>query len=86
MSALETKNTENFQQVRQWLQHAQHVAVLTGAGVSAESGVPTFRDAHTGYWAQFDPQEMASEPGFRAHPQRVWRWPLTPMPIRASFS
>lgn len=74
MSALEAKNTENFQQIRQWLQHAQHVAVLTGAGVSAESGVPTFRDAHTGYWAQFDPQEMASEPGFRAHPQRVWQW------------
>ncbi len=74
MSALEPKNTEILQQVRQWLQDAQHVTVLTGAGVSAESGVPTFRDAHTGYWEQFDPQEMASEPGFRAHPQRVWQW------------
>ena len=74
MSTLEAKNAQNLDQVRQWLQAAQHVAVLSGAGVSAESGVPTFRDAHIGYWAQFDPQEMASEPGFRAHPQRVWQW------------
>lgn len=74
MSTLEAKNTEKIDMVRQWLHTAQHVVVLSGAGVSAESGVPTFRDTHTGYWAQFDPQEMASEPGFRAHPERVWRW------------
>ncbi len=43
-------------------------------GVSAKSGVPTFRDTHTGYWAQFDPQEMASDRGFRMHPERVWQW------------
>lgn len=74
MSALKPENTEIIAQVRQWLQAARQVVVLTGAGVSAESGVPTFRDTHTGYWAQFDPQEMASEPGFRAHPERVWQW------------
>lgn len=50
------------------------VAVLTGAGMSAESGIPTFRDAQTGYWSRFDPMELASEDGFRAHPQRVWDW------------
>lgn len=60
--------------VRGWLAQARRIAVLTGAGVSAESGVPTFRDAQTGYWAQFNPQEMASERGFRAAPQRVWDW------------
>lgn len=60
--------------VRGWIAQAQRIAVLTGAGVSAESGVPTFRDAQTGYWAQFNPQEMASERGFRAAPQRVWDW------------
>ena len=38
------------------LRDARHVAVLTGAGMSAESGVPTFRDAQTGLWAKFDPQ------------------------------
>lgn len=74
MSALEVKNTKNIAQVRQWVQAAQHVVVLSGAGVSAESGVPTFRDTHTGYWAQFDPQEMASDRGFRMHPERVWLW------------
>lgn len=58
----------------QWLRDARQVAVLTGAGVSAESGVPTFRDAQTGYWAQFRAEDMASEPGFLAHPERVWRW------------
>jgi NAD-dependent deacetylase len=50
------------------------LCVLTGAGMSAESGIPTFRDALTGYWSQFDPMALASEAGFRAHPQRVWDW------------
>ncbi len=50
------------------------LCVLTGAGMSAESGIPTFRDALTGYWSQFDPLELASEEGFRAAPQRVWDW------------
>jgi len=59
---------------RTWVQQARHLAVLTGAGVSAESGVPTFRDAQTGYWAQFRPEDMATEEGFRSHPQRVWDW------------
>jgi len=50
------------------------VAVLTGAGVSAESGIPTFRDAQTGLWAKFDPAQLASSEGFRADPPLVWRW------------
>ena len=50
------------------------LCVLTGAGMSAESGIPTFRDALTGYWSRFDPMDLASEEGFRAHPQRVWNW------------
>ena len=54
--------------------HAGGVCVLTGAGMSAESGIATFRDALTGLWARFDPAELASEEGFRAHPQRVWDW------------
>jgi len=59
---------------RSWVQQSQRIAVLTGAGVSAESGVPTFRDAQTGYWAQFRAEEMATEEGFRTHPERVWNW------------
>lgn len=61
-------------ELRDRIARAAHIAVLTGAGVSAESGVPTFRDDKNSYWAQFNPQDMASEAGFRAHPQRVWQW------------
>ena len=58
----------------QWVGQAHHIAVLTGAGISAESGVPTFREAQTGYWARFRPEDMATEEGFRAHPRRVCDW------------
>jgi NAD-dependent deacetylase len=50
------------------------LAVLSGAGMSAESGIPTFRDALTGLWSRFDPAQLASEEGFRSDPSRVWRW------------
>ena len=56
------------------LQKARHAVVVTGAGISAESGIPTFRDAQSGLWAQFRPEELASEKGFRADPERVWQW------------
>ena len=56
------------------LRTANHVAVLTGAGVSAESGVPTFREAQTGLWAQYDPQELATPQAFRHNPKLVWEW------------
>jgi NAD-dependent deacetylase len=62
------------EQVRAWVRAARRIAVLTGAGMSAESGVPTFRDAQTGLWAQFDPQQLATEEAFRANPSRVWDW------------
>lgn len=60
--------------VRQWIGESRQMIVLTGAGMSAESGVPTFRDAMTGLWAQFRPEELATEQAFRADPQRVWDW------------
>ena len=50
------------------LRAARFVAVLTGAGVSAESGVPTFRDAQRGLWAQFDPRELATPGAFARNP------------------
>lgn len=61
-------------QVHAWVRAARHIAVLTGAGMSAESGVPTFRDAQTGLWANFRPEELATEDAFRAKPQFVWDW------------
>jgi NAD-dependent deacetylase len=60
--------------VRQWVRDARAIVVLSGAGMSAESGVPTFRDAQTGLWAQFRPEDLATEQAFRADPQRVWDW------------
>jgi NAD-dependent protein deacetylase/lipoamidase len=56
------------------LKQAKHVAVLTGAGISAESGVPTFRQAQTGLWAQYNPQELATPQAFRQNPKLVWEW------------
>jgi NAD-dependent deacetylase len=53
---------------------AKSVAVLTGAGVSAESGVPTFRDAQSGLWAKFRPEELATPRAFRRNPRLVWDW------------
>lgn len=56
------------------LRGARHVAVLTGAGVSAESGIPTFREAQTGLWARFSPEELATPQAFRRNPRLVWEW------------
>lgn len=53
---------------------ATDIVCLTGAGASAESGVPTFRDAQTGLWSQYDPEELASQAGFAANPGLVWQW------------
>jgi NAD-dependent deacetylase len=52
------------------------VTVLSGAGISAESGVPTFRDAETGLWAKVDPYEISSAEGWHDHPDKVWAWYL----------
>ncbi len=48
--------------------------VLTGAGASAESGIPTFRDALTGLWKRFDPTQLATAKAFEADPELVWGW------------
>lgn len=56
------------------IREARHVLVFTGAGVSAESGIATFRDALTGLWANNDPQQLATPEGFMADPARVWGW------------
>lgn len=57
-----------------WVRDARRIVLLSGAGMSAESGVPTFRDAQTGLWARFRPEELATEEAFRANPQVVWDW------------
>ena len=53
---------------------ARHVCILTGAGVSAESGVPTFREAQDGLWAKYEPTQLATPEAFLADPTLIWRW------------
>lgn len=65
---------EGVARAAEWLARAERVVVSTGAGMSRESGIPTFRDAMEGLWARFDPQELATEAGFRRDPRRVWSW------------
>jgi len=48
--------------------------VLTGAGLSAESGVPTFREAQSGLWSRFRPEELATAEAFADDPDTVWSW------------
>jgi len=58
----------------QQLREAQHVVVFTGAGASAESGIPTFRDALSGLWEKFDPAQLATAEAYRADPNLCWGW------------
>lgn len=52
------------------------MAVFSGAGISAESGIPTFRDDENGLWSQYDPYEVSSIDGWNRHPELVWGWYL----------
>jgi NAD-dependent deacetylase len=56
------------------LKVASRVVVLTGAGVSQESGLRTFRDAQTGLWSQYRPEDLATPEAFERDPQLVWDW------------
>src|SRR5919199_4439287 len=67
-------DTMSLAEVARALRSAEHVAVLTGAGISAESGIPTFRDALTGLWARFRPEELATPEAFERDPKLVWDW------------
>ncbi len=56
------------------LMRVNRVAVLTGAGISKESGIPTFREAQTGLWANYEPEKLATVEGFVKDPPLVWTW------------
>jgi len=66
--------SDGVYRARELLEEATAVAVLTGAGISAESGIPTFRDALTGLWENFKPEDLATEEAFAANPKLVWDW------------
>ncbi|MCL4268910.1 MAG: hypothetical protein KJZ72_05170, partial [Anaerolineales bacterium] len=57
-----------------FLKSATRIVVLTGAGVSQESGLRTFRDAQTGLWAHYKPEDLASPEAFTRDPKLVWDW------------
>jgi NAD-dependent deacetylase len=63
----------NLEQARDWLSQASAVAILTGAGISAESGVPTFRGTG-GLWRDYKPEELATPEAFERDPKLVWEW------------
>ncbi len=66
--------SDQGQRVRGWLDQAATVTVLTGAGMSAESGIATFRGGDHGLWSRFDPAQLATPEAFRADPDLVWAW------------
>ena len=63
--------SEEFSQA---LKKAKKIVFVTGAGMSQESGIPTFREAQTGLWAQYIPQELATPWAFSQNPELVWQW------------
>lgn len=65
---------DDLKRARALLGDATAVAVLTGAGISAESGIPTFRDALTGLWENYRPEDLATPEAFLRDPKLVWDW------------
>jgi NAD-dependent deacetylase len=63
----------DLEQARDWLAKATRVAVLTGAGISAESGVPTFR-GDGGLWKDYKAEDLATPEAFVKDPRLVWEW------------
>jgi NAD-dependent deacetylase len=61
------------EQAREWIASANAVAVLTGAGISAESGIPTFRGSN-GLWREYKPEQLATPEAFTRDPMLVWEW------------
>lgn len=67
-----------MEEARERIKQASSLSVLTGAGVSAESGIPTFRDKE-GIWAKIDPMKVATPEGFAKDPRYVWEWYIARM-------
>lgn len=66
-------HAEDLTRARRIVADARHIVVLTGAGVSAESGIPTFR-GEAGLWKSYRPEELATPQAFRRDPRLVWEW------------
>ena len=64
---------EEIKKAREILKNANGITALTGAGISAESGIPTFR-GEDGLWKKYNPVDVDTADGFRRNPQYVWEW------------
>ncbi|HSJ05439.1 MAG TPA: NAD-dependent deacylase [Longimicrobiales bacterium] len=65
---------EELERAAGLLSTARHIVALTGAGISKDSGLPTFREAQTGLWARYRPEDLATPEAFARQPDVVWRW------------
>lgn len=65
-----------FENAAKALSDASEIVVFTGAGISAESSIPTYGDPLTGPWAPYDPRDMETAKAFRENPSLVWGWYL----------
>lgn len=74
VAELSTELVAQVEQAAQLLRSAKRVCILTGAGISAESGIPTFRDKQTGLWENFRAEDLASPSAFARDPKLVWSW------------
>ena len=76
MQTHQTSNLEqqNLEKAIKVINKAKNIAILTGAGISAESGIATFRDKLTGLWEQYNAEYLVSIQAFEREPALVWRW------------
>lgn len=74
LAELSTKIIDEIHQAAQLLTNSAQVCILTGAGISAESGIPTFRDKQTGLWEHYRAEDLANVAAFNREPQLVWSW------------
>jgi len=71
---VDEETSQALDEVRESLTEATRVAVLTGAGISAASGIPTFRGEQDSLWSRYRPEELATPEAFQRDPELVWRW------------
>lgn len=74
MSSLSATQINAIKQAAQLIHQQKNICILTGAGISAESGIPTFRDKQTGLWENYRAEDLASIGAFERDPKLVWSW------------
>src|SRR5210317_1983267 len=73
-SAMDAASQAELERIRDGLSTRTRVTVFSGAGISAASGIPTFRGAQDSLWSRYRPEELATPEAFARDPELVWRW------------